>query len=210
VAKQVAVGPDLYLFHGDAGRSEFLCISAHGETLRSFFTVPAGVSLFYYAPRDHVLQMHANFRLGIRVEEQILAGDISPDYELSKFQGAARGGGKETYETIMGGIDKTRGEIGEGVMTRDQYNAANPALKILSAKMQDDYFKAHVHSKENLLPMDVLTIRARGLRKFNIGGVTLSQVLAALRQQGYFYPSVFCSFCRYTRGIDKKHLTVEY
>lgn len=208
MAVRVAVGDDLYLFHGDDGRSEFLVISSHGETKKTSFVVPQGVSLFYYAPRDHILQMHANFRLGIRVEEEIHAGATSPDYGLSKFQGAKRGGGTETYSSIMANIDSSRRLIGGGVQKWEEYLAAAGPLP--QGFDLSPAYKDYLAQRENLLPMDVLTIRARGMRKFNIGDVKLSKVLEALRLNDIHYPYVFCSFCRYTKGLNQTHTTVKY
>lgn len=211
MARQLAVGDDLYIFHGNEGRSEFLVISSHGETLARSFTVPARTKLLYYAPRDQILQMHANFRLGIRVEEEIIGGQTSPDYGLSKFQGAKRGGGAETYDSIKASIDSTRRLIGEGVQTFDQFVAsAGPLPKGVTAEQLQPQFKSYLDQKANLLPMDVLTIRAKGLRSIGYGNVRLSTVLETLKQNNIFYPYIFCSFCRYTKGINKTHTTVGY
>jgi hypothetical protein len=211
LARQVAVGEDLYLFHGNEGRSEFLCISSHGETLSSSFVVPKGVRLHYYAPRDRILQMHANFALGIRVEEEIDPGAISPDYGLAKFQGAKRGGGNESYTTIMASIDRSRASIAAGVQTWTQFvDAQGPLPKGVDPEQLKPLFKDYLKSKANLVPMDVLTIRARGLRAIGIGHVSLSTVLETLKLHNVWYPYVFCSFCRYTKGIETIHTTVAY
>ena len=51
--------------------------------------------------------------------EKILRGNVSSDYGLSKFQEAHRGGGTETYSSIIKNIDKTRKDIGRGVQSWD-------------------------------------------------------------------------------------------
>lgn len=211
MAVRVSVGDDLYLFHGDGGRSDFLCISSHGETLSTSFRVPKWTRLHYYAPRDRILVMHANFSLGIRVEEEIEPGDISPDYGLSKFQGAKRGGGNETYTSIMGNIDRTRSEIASGVQTWEQFvTAQGPLPEGFAPEKLKPQFKLHLESKANLIPMDILTIRARGFRAIGWGNVKLSTVLETLEREHLTYPYVFCSFCRYTRGIEITHTTKGY
>ncbi|MCH2202605.1 MAG: hypothetical protein MK102_11590 [Fuerstiella sp.] len=209
MAKQVAIGEDLWLFHGNSGRSEFLCITSHGATLKTSFTVPRGIRLHYYAPRDHILKMHADFRLGIKVEEEIDEGQVSPDYDLSKFQGKKRGSETETYGSIMTRIDSTRKSIDAGIKSFEEFGRGLPQNNEMEKKMVRRGYVADFSSKVNLLPMDILTIRARGLRKFNIGNVKLSKVLETLRQNGIYYPYVFCSFCRYTSG-KATHTTTEY
>ena len=73
-----------------------------------------------------------------------------------------------------------------------------------------EVYRDHMEARGNLLPMDVLTIRARGLRSYGYGGVYLSTVLRTLTQRNYRYSEVFCSFCRSTSTTTQSHAPADY
>lgn len=202
MARQVTVGDDLYLFHGDEGRSDYLVISSHGLTARGTFIVPPGVQLFYYAPRGHILKLKDSFRLGVTVAEQITGGRESPDYTLTKFQGSHNFVG-ETYDSIKRGIDEARRAIRQGIQPLPSFLAGGHYPEA-EGRM---FYDLHRKERQNLLPMDVLTVRHR---KFHWGGVKLSAVLRTLQQHRIFYPYVFCSFCRSHNEGSPSHTPAQY
>ena len=95
-----------------------MCISFHQQTLRTSFAIPDKIYLLLCVPRGPTSR-YMPIPPWHSVEEEILRGNVSSDYGLSKFQEAHRGGGTETYSSIMKNIDKTRKDIGQGVQSWD-------------------------------------------------------------------------------------------
>ena len=158
---------------GKANQQQAAVISSHGgqAIFNGKFDVKAGMTLHFYCPHGWVLSdpsLHDVILGNAIIKETVTGARRYADYKLSKYQGQKHGSERESYANIapLGMTDDDLVGIG---FTREQL-AARPTP----------------------LPLDIITIRSRDYRVSPM----LSDVLKLLRDKGWNYQTIHCSFCR--------------
>ncbi|MGD1927152.1 MAG: putative adhesin [Paracoccaceae bacterium] len=191
MALKIELGDKFYLFrHGNNPKidpaEDHLLITAHGGYADALgplkgtgnVKVPDWCQLYYYASHGSTLSdpgLSDIMRGKYQVKEVKASGVSVHNYELSKFQGKHGGGEIENYAAISKCIDYASNK------------AVNPKY-VSPGKMG---LPASSHSNF-AFKFDVLTVRNRKFKS----DPSLSDVFAALKQHGYRYENIHCSFCR--------------
>ena len=160
--------------------SEDCIISSHGAQRTvsggkaKYFRVPHGMSLAFYGPEGESLIANLEATaIGRGIAYQtIRSNELCRDYSLTRFQGKQHGSESESYEYIKELMDIT----GQMQAMRE-------------SGWQEDQIEIY---RRGATCMDVVTVRNRYMHPV----VYLSSVLKTMREEGYHYKTVYCSFCR--------------
>ena len=159
-------------------------ISSHGGQAdgHKVFKLRAGIKVYFYGPEGGMLK--ADIRsmcIGkYKPFETLVGGTLCRDYNLTRFQGAQHGGGKEDYEYISKGM--------------------HPETLLAQMVGWKESDIAEVRNSPMLF--DVVTIRNRsGVRALQYPPPNLSETIDILLDNGWNYTEFHCSFCRYASAV---------
>ena len=177
-------------------------ISAHGLQAKSntAFAIP-DITLVFYGPHGYVLSDPGVGNVGrgmTKWNEKVAPGAGKQDYELTKYQGKHSKAG-ETYGVIQAPVSAASLQapiLAEKDKVPD-FNWIGDPLK--RAQTRSDRLREIDDRIAGVreFDMDVVTIRNRD---FYASMVTLFQLLALLKANGFKYTAAHCSFCRGPRS----------
>jgi len=158
---------------GKGNRQSAAVLSAHGGQTILNSKCPKSlrgwVDLAFYCPHGYTLldpSLLAVIEGRVKPNEVVPCG-IYQDYSLSKYQTAKHGAADETYDAIAA-VGKT------------------------SDEWANEGFRFDVGKGPEAPKLDIITIRYRRLKT----DPTLFDILATMKDNGWTYDTIHCSFCR--------------